>query len=74
MYAIFEIQTNDKGVAVFTPIEQKINSAQAESSFLMRKASACVSEVYIHTVICIDEHGNNCFGSPAYYEHIPSND
>ena len=69
MYIIQEIQTTGNQTAV-TPAITKADKAEAESAFLMSAAAACVSQVEVHTVICVDEHGNNCFGSPKYYEHI----
>lgn len=69
MYIITEYQTTN-GVTTITPAITKTDKAEAESAFLMSCAAACVSSVEVHTVLCMDEHGNNCFGSPKYYEHI----
>lgn len=68
MYIIHEIQTTN-GTTAITPAVTKTDRAEAESAFLMACAAACISTVGVHTVICTDEHGNACFGSPKYWEH-----
>lgn len=69
MYIITEYQTTNGATSV-TPAVTKTGKAEAESAFLLACAAACVSSVEVHTVLCLDEHGNNYFGSPKYYEHI----
>lgn len=73
MYIIQEIQTNNGASAVSAAIA-KSDKANAEATFLTKCAAACESSVEIHTVLCVDEHGNNCFGSPKYYEHISTDE
>lgn len=69
MYIITEYQTT-KGVTAVTPAITKTDPAEAESAFLMASAAACISPVEVHTVLCMDEHGNSYFGSPKFYEHL----
>lgn len=68
MYIITEYQTTNGRTAV-TPAVTKTDPAEAESAYLLTCSSACISAVEVHTVLCMDEHGNPCFGSPKYYEH-----
>lgn len=72
MYIIQELQTNNN-VTILTPAITENDPQEAESKFLLACSYAVKSNVQVHTVICIDEHGNNCFGSPKYYEHLKNN-
>ena len=59
MYIVLEVQkqTNNTGVIV-TPIPTFDNLPDAESCWHMKLASACISEVPIHTVILQDDDAN----------------
>lgn len=70
MYILQEMQTTG-GVTALVPAITEPDVKEAESKFLLACSYAVKSSVEVHTVICVDEHGNNCFGSPKYYEHLP---
>lgn len=70
MYIIQEMQTTGNSTAL-VPAITKSDAQEAESKFLLACSYAVKSTVEVHTVICVDEHGNHCFGSPKYYEHLP---
>lgn len=67
MFIIQEIQTG-AGTAI-TPAVVKTDAQDAESAFLLACASACISSVPIHTVLCFDEGGNHVFMSPRTWKH-----
>ena len=66
-YYVIEIQTNAEGPAGFlsTGFENKDTS---EDAFLQARAAANDSSVMIHTVMWIDNKGNN-MEKPACYIH-----
>ena len=71
MYAVYEFRTNEQGVmqdilAIKTP-----NPTYAQSKIYELAAAAVGSAVYVHTILCVNEHGQSCFGTPMYFEHIP---
>lgn len=67
MFIIQEIQTNG-GVSALTPAITKDDKNQALSAFFTTCASACISNVEVHTVTLTDEHGQQV--RPAeYFEH-----
>lgn len=68
MFIIQEIQTSGQSSAI-TPAVVKTDAQEAESAFLLACASACISSVPIHTVMCVDEGGNHVFMSPRTWKH-----
>lgn len=71
MYAVYEFRTNDQGImqdilAIKTP-----NPTYAQSKIYELASAAVGSSVYVHTILCVNEHGQSCFGTPMYFEHIP---
>lgn len=74
MYAIYEFRTNEKGIMTDTLLKKTDNAAYAESEVLKAASSAVTSKVYIHTILCINEHGQPQFGTPKVYEHIEKGD
>lgn len=72
MYAVIETRTNEQGImTIVDPIFRTDNAVYAQNKIYTLAASAVASNVYVHTVLCVDEHGNACFGTPMYFEHIP---
>ncbi len=72
MFAVFEFRTNDQGVMqIVDPVFRTDNPAYAESRVYDLESKAVTSSVYIHTILCINEHGQPQFGTPKYFEHIP---
>lgn len=74
MYAVYEFRTNEQGVMTDTLALKTPNSTYAKSKIYELAATAVGSSVYVHTILCVDEHGNNKFGTPMYFEHIPETD
>lgn len=73
MYAVVEMRTNEQGVMqIMDPIFRTPNPAYAQNKIFTLAAGAVGSSVFVHTILCIDEHGNNCFGTPMVFEHIPA--
>lgn len=70
MYAIYEFRTNEKGIMTDTLLKKTDNPAYAESDVLKAASAAVTSDVYVHTILCINEHGQPQFGTPKVYEHI----
>ena len=72
MYAIFEMRTNDQGImTIVDPIFRTDNAAYAESKVYDLESKAVTSAVYVHTILCVNEHGQPQFGTPKFFEHIP---
>jgi hypothetical protein len=71
MYAVFEFRTNEQGIMQTLDPFKTDNPAYAQSKVYTLAASAVGSEVYVHTILCVDEHGKPCFNTPMYFEHIP---
>lgn len=71
MYAVFEFRTNEQGVMTNEVKLKTDNAAYAESKVYELEASAVTSNVYVHTILCVNEHGAPQFGTPKYFEHIP---
>lgn len=69
MYIIQEMQTTNNQTALVPAVTEN-DPQEAESKFLLACSYAVKSTVDVHTVICVDEHGNDHFGSPKFYEHI----
>lgn len=71
MYTVYEFRTNEQGImqdilAIKTP-----NPTYAQSKIYELASSAVGSAVYVHTILCVNEHGQAQFGTPMYFEHIP---
>lgn len=72
MYAVIETRTNADGImTIVDPIFRTDNAVYAQNKIFTLAASAVASNVFVHTVLCVDEHGKSCFGTPMYFEHIP---
>ncbi len=72
MYAVIETRTNADGImTIVDPIFRTDNAVYAQNKIYTLAASAVASNVFVHTVLCVDEHGKACFGTPMYFEHIP---
>jgi len=73
MYAVMEMRTNEQGImTIVDPIFKTDNPVYAESRVHSLLSTAVGSSVYVHTILCLDEHGNAQFDTPKYYEHIPA--
>ena len=72
MYAVIETRTNEQGImTIVDPVFKTDNAIYAESRVHTLAAAAVGSSVYVHTILCINEHGQNCFSTPMVFEHIP---
>lgn len=72
MYAVQELRTNEQGIMqIVDPVFKTDNAAYAESKVYALCSTAATSSVYVHTILCINEHGQPQFGTPKYFEHIP---
>lgn len=72
MYAVMELRTNENGImTIVDPVFKTDNAAYAESRVYDLCSKAVTSSVYVNTILCINEHGQACFGTPKYFEHIP---
>ena len=71
MYAVFEFRTNEQGIMQTLDPFKTDNAAYARSKIYTLAAAAVGSSVYVHTILCVDEHGKPQFGTPLYFEHIP---
>ena len=72
MYAVFEFRTNDQGIMqIIDPVFRTDNDAYAQNKIFTLAAAAVGSSVYIHTILCVNEHGVPQFGTPMVFEHIP---
>ena len=73
MYAVMEMRTNEQGImTIVDPVFKTDNPTYAESRVYSIASAAVGSNVYVHTILCVDEHGNPQFGTPKYFEHIPT--
>ena len=71
MYAIYEFRTNAQGIMTDNLALKTPNPTYAQSKIYELASSAVTSAVYVHTILCINEHGQPQFGTPMYFEHIP---
>lgn len=71
MYAVYEFRTNDQGIMTDTLALKTPNQTYAQSKIYELAASAVGSSVYVHTILCVNEHGQPQFNTPMYFEHIP---
>ena len=67
MFILLEIQTENQSTALLPALTYSDRN-QAESAFYQKLSYAAISEVDIHTVILLDEHGNTI--KREFYEHI----
>ena len=73
MYAVMEFRTNEQGImTIVDPVFKTDNPTYAESRVYSLASAAVGSNVYVHTILCVDEHGNPQFGTPKYFEHFPT--
>lgn len=71
MYAVMELRTNEQGImTIVDPVFKTDNPVYAQNRIYTLAAGAVASNVFVHTVLCINEHGQSCFGTPMYFEHI----
>ena len=71
MYAVFEFRTNAQGVMqIVDPVFRTDNPTYAQNKIYTLAAAAVGSSVYVHTILCVDEHGRSCFNTPMFFEHI----
>lgn len=71
MYAVFEFRTNKEGIMTHNVAIKTPNPVYAQSKVYELAAAAVGSSVYIHTILCVDEHGQRQFDTPLCFEHIP---
>lgn len=69
MYAVFEFRTNEQGVMQTLDPFKTDSPVYAQNKIFTLAASAVASNVYVHTILCVDEHGRPCFNTPMYFEH-----
>lgn len=67
MYILQEIQTTGNQT-VLVPAQTFTDKNQAESAYHAAMAAAAISNVTVHTVVLMDEHGNTV--KREFYEHI----
>lgn len=71
MYAVMELRTNEQGIMqIVDPVFKTDNPVYAQNKIFTLAAGAVGSSVFVHTILCINEHGQPCFGTPMYFEHI----
>ncbi len=71
MYAVYEFRTNEQGIMQDNLALKTPNPTYAQSKIYELAAAAVGSAVYVHTILCINEHGQPQFGTPMWFEHIP---
>ena len=67
MYILQEIQTTS-GNSALVPAQTYNNKHEAESAYHTALAAAAVSNVTVHAVVLLDEHGNTV--RREFYEHL----
>lgn len=67
MYILQEIQTTN-GNSALVPAQTFADKNAAESAFHMALGSAAISNVTVHAVVLLDEHGNVV--RREFYEHL----
>lgn len=71
MYAVMELRTNENGImTIVDPVFKTDNAGYAESKVYDLCSKAVTSSVYVHTILCVNEHGHPQFGTPKFFEHI----
>jgi hypothetical protein len=71
MYAVYEFRTDANGIMQTLEPFKTPNPVYAQNKIFTLAAAAVGSDVYVHTILCVDEHGKPCFNTPMYFEHIP---
>lgn len=69
MYILIEMQTTG-GATALLPALTYDRKAEAVSAWHQKMAAAAISSVEVHTVLLLDEHGNNVSPGKPWYEHI----
>jgi hypothetical protein len=67
MYILQEIQTTGNSTTL-VPAQTFTDKNQADSAYHTAMAAAAISDVTVHTVVLMDEHGNTV--RREFYEHI----
>lgn len=71
MFAVFEFRTNEQGIMqIVDPVFRTDNPVYAQNKIFTLAAAAVGSSVHVHTILCVNEHGNPCFKTPMYFEHL----
>lgn len=70
MYVVYEFRTNEQGIMTDSLAIKTPNPTYAESKVYELAAAAVGSSVYVHTILCVNEHGVAQFGTPKVFEHI----
>jgi len=55
---------------IVDPVFKTDNPVYAQNKIFTLAAGAVGSSVYVHTILCINEHGQPQFNTPLYFEHI----
>lgn len=72
MYAVMELRTSKNNImTIVDPVFKTDNAVYAQSRVYDLASKAVGSSVYVHTILCIDEHGRYQFDTPLFFEHIP---
>ena len=72
MYAVMEMRTTEQGIMIIVdPVFKTDNAVYAQNKIFTLAAGAVGSSVYVHTILCVNEHGQAQFGTPMFFEHIP---
>lgn len=67
MYILCEMQTTGNQTAL-VPTKTFADKNQAESAYHQALSAAAVSDVPVHAVVLLDEHGNAV--KREFYEHV----
>ncbi len=70
MYAVYEFRTNENGIMNDILALKTDNPVYAQSKIYDLASKAVGSSVYVHTILCVSEHGQPMFGTPLYFEHL----
>ena len=70
MFAVYEFRTNKEGIMQDVLALKTPNPTYAQSKIYELASAAVGSSVYVHTILCVNEHGHAQFGTPLYFEHI----
>lgn len=70
MFAVYEFRTNKEGIMQDSLALKTPNPVYAQSKIYELASAAVGSSVYVHTILCVNEHGQAQFGTPLYFEHI----
>lgn len=70
MYAVYEFRTNENNIMTDILALKTDNPVYAQSKIYDLASTAVGSSVFVHTILCVNEHGQPQFGTPLYFEHI----